>query len=359
MKKIMLVTILLIAIMLSACGSNDIVAETVSSGEAVSESINLTPANNTPKKPIKQVQDSYVLQELESEVTADVVSEKTDITANNISNGIEVADETLFERTECLDEVIVLKNSNIRTAPNTSAELVATVPKGTILSRVAVISNGWSEVQYGEATCCYISSKLIDKYSAENLQVAPETIQDVTQEKKENTPENSAVGKTKTEGDTTFVCQGYTPGGLEIWCASWDVEGSWPDYLIAVYDACGITNEMSDYDKAVAINNYICRTVGYAYDTTGCDERIAYCACLTVGKADCMGYTHAFETLCTMAGVYAGSARGTVANAAHVWNYVSISGVRYWVDVTGNDSCNNAYLMSTTQFPDHECSSID
>lgn len=163
-----------------------------------------------------------------------------------------------------------------------------------------------------------------------------------------------AQGTTKTfSNGQVFVANGQTPNGLTIWCMQGDEDGTWPDYMIAAYDACGITNDMSDYDKAVAINNYICSVVDYAFEN-GVDDRAGYSACLSYGKAICIGYAHAFDCLCTMAGVYSNQVGGFAKGAGHAWNYVLIGDTKYWVDVTWNDLNGNIYLMSPTQFADHE-----
>lgn len=234
-------------------------------------------------------------------------------------------------------------NVNVRSSDSTSGKKLGTLTKGQAIASSGKTEKGWYIVDYNGQTG-YVSGKyLTDGAPAQ----AAET----------STQENSATvttsGETKTINGVTFVQQGDTPNGLKIWCASWDVDGAWPDYMISAYDATGITNDMSDYDKAVAINNYICKVVDYAYEN-GVDDRAAYSACLSYGKAICTGYAHAFDCLCTMAGIYSNQVGGTAGGASHAWNYVLIGDTKYWIDVTFNDSNNNAYLMSTTQFADHE-----
>lgn len=168
--------------------------------------------------------------------------------------------------------------------------------------------------------------------------------------------------ETKTfSNGVTFVQCGTTPNNLNIWCMDGDT-GSWSEDMVTAYDATGITNDMSDYDKAVAINNYICKAVDYDldfYNGVVTSKPASECGrhCVTSGRGMCEDYAEAFDCLCTMAGVYSNVVYGTGTNASgtgsHAWNYVLIGDTKYWVDTCWNDSSNNAYLMSTTPFSDH------
>lgn len=246
-------------------------------------------------------------------------------------------------RTECFELVYTNTNSNIRLQPGASAGKAGTVPKGTVLLRTAVLDNGWSEIVYNNSIC-YISSKLI------NIQTTNTDVSTAGNNASVTTPQT--IGETKTfSNGVTFVNYGYTPTGLKKWCYDYDIEGDFPEFLISAYDATGITNDMSDYDKAVAINNYICKVVEYGYGQV--DDRALTAECLDYGYAICVGYANAFDALCTIAGVYTDEVNGMYNKGAHCWNYVLIGDTKYWVDVTANDASNNACLMSTTLWADH------
>lgn len=258
-------------------------------------------------------------------------------------------------KTECNEPVYTNTASNIRVQPTASSDKAGTVAKGTELLRTAVLDNGWSEVQYNGNTC-YISSKLVSTTPINNVPAgnsAPDTPPVESPAPAANTQTGSGDIKTFSNGET-FVVDGYSPNGLKIWCLDWDTDGSWPDWLIAAYDATGITNDMSDYDKVVAINNYICRVVDYAYENGVDMEETVGAKCLVSGKAICGGYSNAFCFLCTVAGIANNSVHGGAGGGTHSWNYVLIGDTKYWVDVTWNDVTNNAYLMSTTLWSDHE-----
>lgn len=250
------------------------------------------------------------------------------------------------ETQQAITTMFATANVNVRAGDSASTKRIGSLTKGQAIAVTgSKTESGWYMVDFNGQTG-YVSAKYL---TAENASATPETASAASA--------SAAQGTTKTfSNGVVFVARGQTPGGLTIWYLQSD-NGTWPDYMISAYDACGITNDMSDYDKAVAINNYICRTVEYA--GIGSDERALYSACLSYGKAECGGYAHAFDCLCTMAGVYSNQVSGTSYGgasgvAAHVWNYVLIGDTKYWVDVCWNDGTNNSYLMATEQFPDHE-----
>lgn len=231
-------------------------------------------------------------------------------------------------------------NVNVRSGDSASAKKLGTLSKGQAVATSGKTEKGWYVVDYNGQTG-YVSGKYLT--TANSTTATAET----------TTPASSAAQNTTRtfSNGQTFVARGKTPGGLTIWYMS-DDNGTWPDYMINAYDATGVTDDMSDYDKAVAINNYICSVVEPSQ--IGDEDKALYSACLTYGRANCVGYSHAFDCLCTMAGVYSNQVVGSGNNgAAHAWNYVLIGDTKYWVDVAYNDGSNNAYLMSTSELPGH------
>lgn len=246
-------------------------------------------------------------------------------------------------RTECNESVFTNTSSNIRTQPSTSSDKVGTVPKGTELTRIAVLDNGWSEVSYN-GSVCYISSRLVTTKQP----VVAETVAN-TGAASPSPSTQTGIGETRKIQDLTYVCRGISPGGLKLFYLDYDNGGQWPEWLVSAYDATGITNEMSDYDKCVAFNNYICRVVDFG-ESAGLGTETITAECLKIGKALCAGYANAFDALCTMSGIYS-----TVESSpSHAWNKVYVGGTWYYVDPTWNDTSNNGYLMSTSLWQDSE-----
>lgn len=166
---------------------------------------------------------------------------------------------------------------------------------------------------------------------------------------------------------------GVTPNGVIVYDYYVnDLTGAYEaypaEYLLAI-DAAGITNEMTDYEKCVRINNYLCTVLTYGSN----DEFMAYkyrqltreealasievshnigVGALKTGNAVCSGYADAFQTMTFMLGMESYQLQSFAME--HEWNMVVADGVPYYVDVTWNDCLgNNAYLMSPVLWTDH------
>lgn len=177
---------------------------------------------------------------------------------------------------------------------------------------------------------------------------------------------------------------GVTPNGVIVYDYYVnDLTGAYEaypaEYLLAI-DAAGITNEMTDYEKCVRINNYLCAVLEYgstggfeAYKDRALtrEEVLASFSAMSskgigalkTGKAICSGYTDAFQTMAGMLGMDCYILNGNITQPtgeveSHAWNMVVADGVPYYVDVTWNDCLgNDAYLMSPTGWADHDIAS--
>lgn len=164
--------------------------------------------------------------------------------------------------------------------------------------------------------------------------------------------------ETKVLYDNTFYQSHTTPGGIKLWTS--DPEEKWDDYIIDAIDASDITNEMSDYEKCIAINDYICSVVSYVsskdVNLTQYEhgKSITTNYCLVLGEGNCEGYADAFQSLCIACGIECYQSVGFMYDQNHCWNKVVIDGTKYWVDATWNDEYDNAYLMSPTLWENHE-----
>lgn len=118
-----------------------------------------------------------------------------------------------------------------------------------------------------------------------------------------------------------------TPGGVFVYGCYYDDFTKYPvyttdflvEYLLAI-DAAGITNEMSDYEKCVRINDYLCKTVKYGTFEMPSPHMIVDAAgtvtvigdnrggglgtdLLQHGIGVCSGYADAFQTMTSMLGI--------------------------------------------------------
>ena len=98
----------------------------------------------------------------------------------------------------------------------------------------------------------------------------------------------------------------------------------------------GLPEGITDYDKELAIHNYVCEKLSYTNDTK--QENITDCyGGLILGRGNCMAYTDSFNLLCGLAGLDTGRVLCTANGGAHSLNYITIDGEHYFVDCTFDD----------------------
>lgn len=102
-----------------------------------------------------------------------------------------------------------------------------------------------------------------------------------------------------------------------------------------------VTANMSDYDKELALHDYVVNNVDYDYanlvkNTIPDDSYTAYGA-LIKKVAVCEGYAEAMNKLLTAAGVTSYIINGFGNGVAHEWNLVNIQGGIYHLDATFDD----------------------
>lgn len=108
-----------------------------------------------------------------------------------------------------------------------------------------------------------------------------------------------------------------------------------------------INDDMTDYEKILAIFEYLVDRVDYDYDAfyapSGSDSKNNVCYCLEgvfeYNRAVCDGKSKAFVLLCRIEGIEALRDWGDsyTGGAGHAWNYVKLDGTWYMVDTTAGD----------------------
>ena len=135
--------------------------------------------------------------------------------------------------------------------------------------------------------------------------------------------------------------------------------------LLPEITASIITEDMTDLEKEIAINQYLCDHIVYDEDALVnaeennflyvddefLDSFTAYGA-LVNGKCVCAGYAAAFKLLAEEAGLHAVVVTGILEGGlSHAWNKVMIDGEWQILDVTNND---NEYLFNALlNLPDY------
>ena len=131
-----------------------------------------------------------------------------------------------------------------------------------------------------------------------------------------------------------------------------------------------INSNMSDYDKILALHDYIINTTVYdevTYDNNNVDDfkyaSSAY-GLLVAHKALCNGYSDTMSLLLDKLGII----NYQILSDTHSWNYVYLNGIWYHMDVTWDDPITNTgaelvlhnfFLITTTQLEQLQVDSHD
>ncbi len=99
-----------------------------------------------------------------------------------------------------------------------------------------------------------------------------------------------------------------------------------------------LTEDMSDYEKALAIYEYVVTNLKYIEDAPY--NQSLYSAVL--GESVCRGYACAFKYLCDEAGIPCIMVTGTMQGENHAWNMVYLDGAWCQVDCTAGDDLEEA-----------------
>lgn len=102
-----------------------------------------------------------------------------------------------------------------------------------------------------------------------------------------------------------------------------------------------ITPSMTDYEKELAIHDYIINSTSYDYNNLKNNSvpAISYTAAGVFYKhvAVCQGYSEAFNLLLDIVGIENKIVTGQTADGGHAWNVVKIDNEWYMTDITFDD----------------------
>lgn len=102
-----------------------------------------------------------------------------------------------------------------------------------------------------------------------------------------------------------------------------------------------IEDGMTDYQKELAIHDYIVEHCEYGYVEHSKEYAYRAYGCLVQNKAVCNGYTEAMSLLLSCVGVENTIITGTAGGELHAWNLVRLDGNWYHVDATWDDPVPN------------------
>lgn len=108
------------------------------------------------------------------------------------------------------------------------------------------------------------------------------------------------------------------------------------EYVVNIIDEI-IVPDMSDYEKELAIHDYIVTHCEYGYIEYSKEYAYRAYGALVQNTAVCNGYTEAMALLLSCVGVENDIMTGNAGGELHAWNRVKLDGKWYQVDSTWND----------------------
>lgn len=118
--------------------------------------------------------------------------------------------------------------------------------------------------------------------------------------------------------------------------------------VIDGFISANITSAMSDFDKELAVHDFIVSNCVYGYPETEEDAYTAYGA-LVLGESVCDGYAEAFFLFMSCLDIDCDIVVGSTEEGLHAWNQIELDGKWYNVDLTWDDSLPDmgAYVKHT------------
>ena len=102
-----------------------------------------------------------------------------------------------------------------------------------------------------------------------------------------------------------------------------------------LYNAAGIRDDMSEFEKALRLHDTICDL--FEYDLDAPYNQSAYSGIVN-HRTVCRGYAKSYQYLLHMAGIDATTVTGTAGGENHEWLFLKIDGDYYYSDVTWDDN---------------------
>lgn len=261
-------------------------------------------SQNTKTEYEKDVVGSY------SSVKLKYTAPQIEKTVKEITKSYTVEELTATKYVNC--------NANVRKGPGVDYEVIGGLSLNQEVQINGQASTGWYRINYnGEEA--FISNVLLQDEPIVILESQPKP-QPQVEPQPESQPEPQPQPKQRWE---------YTE-----------------DELVQMVINQIITPDMNGFQKATAVNNYLCSLMSYDDSLT---HRSTFDA-LAYGTGVCQGYANAFWRIMNAAGVQTDYISGYGWDGRewgrHGWNRSLIDGTYYYTDVTWNDCLGeNKYLL--------------
>ena len=281
----------------------------------------------------------------------------------SVNEVMETTEETVEEEllpsytvTEMSAVMYAQVSSNVRSGPSTDYEVIGGLKVNQAVNVIGRADTGWYKIEYGNKENAFVSGKLLAETMVVIATPEPTPVPEPTVvPAPEVTPEPTVVPAPEVTPAPTVVPTpeptiAPTPVPTAVPTPAPAPKQRWElteiELLNLALSEC-VNQEMSDWDKAVAINNYLCNIVTYdhTHSIYSGYETLAY------GTGVCQGYANAYKKMMEAVGIPTDYVRGYAWSGSewgrHGWNRVLIDGQYYYVDVTWNDSNYdpNSYLL--------------
>ena len=302
---------------------------------------------------LAQYLDKVESETEETETSEETTTSEKEETAENTSKP---AEETpAYTVTDMEKTMYAQRSVNVRTGPGTGYDKLGALNTNDEVKVTGQADNGWYRIEYKGNEGFVSNNYLGDSKVVVNTTPTPAPNNSGTGNTAPTTPETTTPNAPAVDtsnltsrvvnGTTTYVYR-TTANGTPIYEVQ---NGDWPQYILDVINQC-CTPNMSDYEKATAIYNWMVASISYNGNNYYYTTRDT----LTYRNAVCNGYANTYQSLCCSVGITTSVITGhsfstSVANNGHVWNFIYIDGTRYFVDTSNNKPLNSTVSIYTDE----------
>ena len=297
----------------------------------------------------------YILAQYLDKTETEETESITEEVEESAESETEVTEETpAYTVTDMEKTMYVQRSVNVRSGPGTGYDKIGALNTNDEVKITGQADNGWYRIEY-KGNAGFVSNNYLgdakvvvnntptpttNNNGTGNTTTTPETTTPSTP-----TVDTSNLTSKVVNGTTTYVYR-TTTNGTPIYEVQ---NGDWPQYILDVINQC-CTPNMSDYEKATAIYNWMVANISYNGNNYYYTTRDT----LTYRNAVCNGYANTYQSLCCAAGITSSVIIGhsfttSVANNGHAWNFVYIDGIRYFTDTSNNKPLNSAVNIYTDE----------
>ena len=287
---------------------------------------------------------SQYLDKAENEETESVTEEVEE----NAESETEVKEEApAYTVTDMEKTMYAQRSVNVRSGPATNYEKLGALNTNDEVKVTGQADNGWYRIEYKGNEGFVSNNYLGDSKVVVNTTPATPENNGTTENTTPTAPTTPTVDTsnvaTRTVNGSTRYAFRTTANGTPIYDG---IDWQWPQYIVDVINEC-CTPSMSDYEKAVAIYNWMTANISYNGNNYYYTTRDT----LTYRNAVCNGYANTYQSLCCAAGITSSVVIGysLATTTGHAWNFVYIDGVKYFTDTSNGKPLNNNISIYTNE----------